>query len=199
MSYISPSSSFHFLKFKKILEDPGERGPLCSTHSCNMQHITNVQGIFTEQMDTSILIFGEGTKPPLPLKPSLHPQAAWGPAEWTVENAKDFSSSEAGRRKTAASPLCQVPELFALISVPCYLSSQDWGPFIIPSVIARSNLHCQRLKPVTSSNSIPCTGPKQKFVRWRCDLRLLPPWFLSFTRMAPLTERPGFQVRSGPR
>lgn len=32
--------------------------------------------------------------------------------------------------------------------------------------MARSNSHCQRPKPVTSSNSISCTGTKQKLVRW---------------------------------
>lgn len=117
-------------------------------------------------MDTSVLVLGEGTKPPLPLKSSLHTEAARGPAEWPVENAKDFSSSEAGRQKTSSCTTVLSHELFALISVPCYLSSQDWGPFIIPSVMARSNLHCQRLKPVTSSNSITRTGTKQKLVRW---------------------------------
>lgn len=79
---------------------------------------------------------------------------------------RTFLHQKLGDGRRAAAPLCRVHKLFALISVPCYLSSQDWGPFIIPSVMARSNLHCQRLKPVTSSNSISCTGTKQKLVRW---------------------------------
>lgn len=72
-------------------------------------------------MDTSVLAFGKGIKPPLPLKSSLHPQAARGPAEWPVENAKDFSSSEAGRRKTGScttvrSPWAVCPHLYTLLS-----------------------------------------------------------------------------------
>lgn len=149
-------------------------------------------------MDTSVLVFGEGqTTTPTQAQPP--PTGSWRTCGVNCRECQGLFflrswEMEVGQLHHCAESMSSLPS-----SLPGYLSSQDWGPFIIPSVTARSNLHCQRLKPVTSSNSIPRTGPKQKLVRWRCDLRLLPPWFLSFTRMVPLTERPGFQVSSGPR
>lgn len=82
------------------------------------------------------------------------------------------------------------------LSLPCYLSPQEWGSIIILNAMARSNLHCQNLEPVTSSNSTSATNKSINLLDG-CGLRLLPLWFLSFTRMATLTGRPA-QVRSGP-
>lgn len=118
MSFISPSSSFHFLKFKKILEVPGERGPFCFNHSCSMQHITNVQLIFTEQMDTSILMFGEGTIAPLCHSSPASTQRQLEDLQGDLKRMPGtFLHQKLGDRRRAAAPLCQVHELFAFISV----------------------------------------------------------------------------------
>lgn len=79
---------------------------------------------------------------------------------------RTFLHQKLGDGRRAAVPLCRIHELFAFISIPCYLSSQDWGPFITLNVMARPNIHCQRLKSMTSSNSISATGTKQKLIRW---------------------------------
>lgn len=118
-------------------------------------------------MDTSILIFGEGAILPLCHSSPASTQRQLKDLQGDLKRMpRTFLHQKLRDRRWAAAPLCRIHELFAFISIPCYLSSQDWGPFIILTVMARSNLHCQRLKPMTSSNSISCTGTKQKLIRW---------------------------------
>lgn len=118
-------------------------------------------------MHTSILMFGEGTIAPLCHSSPASTQRQLEDLQGDLKRTpRTFLHQKLGDRRRAAASLCRVHELFPFISVPCYLSSQDCGPFIILTVMARSNSHCQRPKPVTSSNSISCTGTRQKLVRW---------------------------------